>query len=303
MRYPLILGHLMSRPWAMRPDTMRAFAQILHAAEMGQRSSVPLLGANGEGAKPEVQGMRWARKSARGSVEMEYVSPTQRKEGSPTKAVAVIPMHGIIAKYVDRGACDSSFDLQDFDRDLSAAANDPNITQIVIHAHSPGGSCTGVAETANRIAQVADDVKPVYLYTDSDCCSAAYWQAASCTNIFASEMACVGSIGVYLAWIDQARWMEAQGYDLKLFKAGTFKAATLPGQLTDEAGQLLQAEVDAIAQTFYGWVGERRARAGVAVDQATMQGQTFLGRDALAVGLVDGLYNGLNELLNDLLNS
>lgn len=303
MRYPLILGHLMSRPWAMRPDTMHAFAQILHAAELGHRTNVALLGAEGKDSRQDHRGMHWARRSASGAVAMEYVNHDKRQTGAQSKSVAVIPMHGIIAKYVDRGACDSSFDLQDFDRDLMFAANDPNVSEIVVHSHSPGGSCTGVAEEAKRIAHVADNIKPVYLYTDSDCCSAAYWEGAACTNVFASEMACVGSIGVYLAWIDQSRWMESQGYDLKLFKAGTFKAAILPGQLTDEAGKLLQDEVDAIAASFYAWVRERRSRVGATVADATMQGQTFLGRDALKVGLVDGLYNSLSDLLTDLLNS
>lgn len=300
MRFPLILGHLMSRPWAMRPDSMHAIATILHRAELGERANLSPLTPSGETGIVDKRATRWYHKSSKGQT-----STLQQARGqiAPEPSVAVIPMHGIISKYLDRENCEPGFDLLDFDRDLSAAANDPNVTEIVMHVHSPGGSCTGVAETAKRIAHVTDKIKPVYMYTDSDACSAAYWDGVACTNIFASEMACIGSIGVYLAWIDQAKWLDAQGYELKLFKAGTFKAATLPGQLTDEAGQLLQNEVDSIAQSFYGWVRERRAKAGVTVEDGTMQGQTFLGRDAMNVGLVDGLYNGIDDLLNDLLNS
>lgn len=304
MRYPLIMGHLMSRPWAMRADTMRSFAQIMHAAEHGRASVTSVMDPSGTTSMMERRSMRLAtlHPDARRSSAVHYTASGQ-EPAQQDPCIAVIPMHGVIAKYLDRGACESGFDLQDFDRDLTAAANDPAVTSIVIHAHTPGGSCVGVAETANRIAYIADNIKPVYLYTDSDCCSAGYWMGCACTSVIASEMACVGSIGVYLAWIDQARWMEAEGYDLKLFKAGTFKAATLPGQLSDEMGQLLQAEVDSIAASFYAWVRERRSKAGATVEDATMQGQTFLGRDAVSVGLVDGLYNSLDDLLIDLLNS
>lgn len=300
MRFPLILGHLMSRPWAMRPDSMQAIASILHRAEFGGRADLSPLTPSGESGMVDKRATTWFHRSTKGAT---YSYQDRRSQLAPEPSVAVIPMHGVISKYLDRGNCEPGFDLLDFDRDLAAAANDANVTEIVIHEHSPGGSCTGVAETARRIAHVADNIKPVYMYTDSDACSAAYWTGASCTNVFSSEMACIGSIGVYLAWIDQAKWLEAQGFELKLFKAGTFKAATLPGQLTDEAGQLLQNEVDAIAQSFYAWVRERRSKAGATVEDGTMQGQTFLGRDAINVGLVDGLYNGISDLLNDLLTA
>lgn len=300
MRFPLILGHLMSRPWAMRPDSMQAIATILHRAETGGRVDLSPLTPSGETGIVDKRATRWYHRSTKGQT-----SNFQRNWGekAPEPSVAVIPMQGVISKYVDRGACESGFDLRDFDRELAEAANDANVTEIVMHVHSPGGSCTGVAETARRIAHVADNIKPVYMYTDSDACSAAYWDGVACTNVFASEMACIGSIGVYLAWIDQAKWLEAQGFELKLFKAGTFKAATMPGQLTDEAGQLLQNEVDSIAQSFYAWVRDRRSKAGATVEDGTMQGQTFLGREAMNVGLVDGLYNGINDLLTDLINS
>jgi ClpP class serine protease len=120
-------------------------------------------------------------------------------------------------------------------------------------------------------------------YTDELMASAAMWLSAGCGAIYASQTAKVGSIGVYMAFLDQSRAMEMQGLKVELIKAGRLKGMGMPGtELTDEMRDMLQEEVDKV----YGWFTSHvQAHRYVGFD--SMQGQAFFGEDAVGRGLVD----------------
>jgi len=170
-------------------------------------------------------------------------------------------------------------------RIIGEATEDPEIDAIVIDVDSPGGTVTGVPEAAEAIERAATE-KPVIAYTGGMMASAAYWISASADAIVAAPSADVGSIGVYTAFLDRTRQFEQEGIDVELFKHGKFKAMGMPGvALTDEQRALIQEGVDEIAGWFKGFV--QQSRPGVSTD--AMEGQTFLGKNAVAVGLVDAL--------------
>lgn len=294
IRYPLIEAKLQGTAWCATPKIMRAMFTAIRNPRPDAKSLADAVGGNSD-ERPQ------ARKvfGARGAISVVSLS-----EPAPEGAVAVIPVHGIVAKYLSgmEASC-GGFDLQAFERQLEQAAADASVTDIVLHINSPGGTITGVSEASQLISQV-NATKPVFAFTDSEMCSAAYWLGVSGSGVFCSDLASIGSIGVYLAWIDESQAMEDAGLKLMLFKDGTLKASTLPGQLTDEAGQLLQAEVESIGATFRQAVRDgRKASSDATVSDETMQGQVFLGRDAVKVGLADGLYRSLNDLILNILSN
>lgn len=301
IRHPLILQALQGRPWAATPAAIDAIARTLHAHQHGRMipsavlaESIPAATETPKVASPGYA--RFALDPVRGSSKAVLAQPDQ-------KAVAVIPVHGVIAKYLSGMEADcGGFDLRSFDRALERAAADETVTDIVLHHHSPGGTVDGVQGSSGMIAQVAAS-KPVYSWTDSQMCSADYWMAAGSTAIFASSLAAVGSIGVYMAWIDPSRWMDANGYDLRLFRSGDLKAMTMPGQLDEAAAAHLQQEVDEIGVAFRSWVSQCRADAEHKLDPKAMQGQSMSGAVALQAGLIDGIYPTLNDLLAELLTA
>lgn len=292
IRYPLIESCLQRSVWCASPDVAHAIWQALRRARP-VATTLPA-DAIGNAARPT---------ASRVSLASGGLATVSLSEPSAELSVAVIPVHGIIGKYMSEMEmdCGGGYDLQAFERSIQKAAADPSIGSIVLHINSPGGVITGVSEAAQLVAQINDSIKPVYAYTDSDMCSAAYWLGASGAGVFCSEMASVASIGVYLAWIDDSEAMAEAGFKLMLFRDGDLKAATLPGQLSDEAGQLLQDEVVAIGTAFRTWVRERRAANDAQVPDSAMRGQAMLGSEALKVGLVDGHYRSLNDLLLDIL--
>lgn len=292
IRWPLIAAEL-QRPWCATPAVIEAIGKSVRrksGIDSGDTQS-----ATGSEAKLPSANKFLAANGGLAKVALQ--------EESSGQAVAVIPVFGVIGKYLSltESEC-GGYDLTRLERHLRIAEADPQVSHIVLHISSPGGTITGTAEAAQLIAQV-NATKPVYAYTDSQMCSAAYWLGCSGSAVFASDFATVGSIGVYLAWVDESKAMENDGLELKLFRDGTFKASTLPGQLTTEAAQMLQDEVNAIGAAFRAHVSaSRKASSDATVSVDTMQGQTFFGKAALDAQLVDANYTSLHDLLLDILN-
>jgi ClpP class serine protease len=289
--HPLIEARLQRTVWGVAPEMLHTFFAAI------RRPGPMVLGVPVDAeAKMQARSTRYAAATQGGSIIM------QDKPSQTEPVVAVIPVFGVVGKYLSGfdAECGGGFDLERFTRSLRAAIADPQVSAVVLHIHSPGGSVGGVREAAQLIAELKA-VKPIYAYTDTETYSAAYWLAAACTAILASPMAGVASIGCYLAWIDDSAAMEAGGLKLVVIKDGDYKASTLPGQLTEEAAAMLLAEVKAFGGAFREDVVQwRREASGLDVPESAMQGQSILARDAVDLGLVDGHYRSLEDLLIDL---
>lgn len=197
--------------------------------------------------------------------------------------VAVIPINGVIGKHVGSlERMSGATDVDDITGQVQKAIADEAVAGILLDVNSPGGSVSGVPEASDIIAEAAK-MKPVVAYTDQLMASAAMWLAAGAGAIYASKSAHVGSIGVYMAFLDSSRAYELAGLKMELIKAGTFKGMGMAGtSLSDDERALLQSEVDKVYCWFTDHVTEYRN-----VPSSAMQGQTFYGSDAVGVGLID----------------
>jgi len=202
--------------------------------------------------------------------------------------VAIIPISGPLMKSVHPILRMFGINgIDDIEADLVKALQDDSVQGIMLDVDSPGGSVTGIPELAKKIAAAAT-VKPVVAFTDTMMASAAYWLSAGASAIVASESANVGSIGVYMAFLDTSRAYEMAGVKTELIKAGKFKAAGIDGMsLTDEQRERMQAGVDQIANWFNGFVAQHRT----AMPESAREGQTFFGIDAVAIDMVDRVGN------------
>lgn len=267
MTYPRISAKIYREPWCIKAsahaDIRRAFEQ--HSAALARDN------ANASALELRPEG------------ESQSVGP-----------VAVIPIFGVIGKHLTliETAC-GGVDLDGTADALSEAVRNPEVTSILLHFNSPGGTVTGTPELAARI-KAAVSKKIVVAYSDNQMCSAAYWLASQCSAIYASQTADVGSIGVYLALLDESAALEKAGVKVNVIKAGKFKTAGAPFQpLTDEERALFQASVDSIYEKFTAAVTGQRPEVG----SATMQGQSFDGEQAARNGLTDGVVDSLEEML------
>jgi signal peptide peptidase SppA len=263
MKYPRILAAIRSARWAVTPPTLQAIRDTLSARLSGHIAS-----------------------STMDDMEDDETSPALPPYEMGAPGVAVVRLHGIIGRGLSSmemacGGCD----IARVEENLRAALADLGVAAVVLDIDSPGGTVSGVAEFATKITQLSEaSGKPVYAYASGQCASAAYWIACGCSGIACSPSSDVGSIGVYMALVDESENWKAEGYRLVLIKAGEHKAAGIAGsKVTADQIALWQSDVDHIYSQFTAAV--QAARPGVAT--ASLQGQTFYGSRAIDAGLVD----------------
>jgi len=228
-----------------------------------------------------------------GDIEAEQHAKAQEMAANPNvkqyakvENTAIIPVDGVIGRKFSSVLYSSGVTSIDvFDRMMKQVSADDSIHSVLLVFDSPGGIATGISEAGQTIKAVSFD-KPIISFADGSMNSAAYWLASQTDAIYATESADVGSIGVYMAVLDQSRMAEMMGLKVEMFKSGKHKGMGYPGtSLTDEQRGMLQSRVDMLGAKFRAAV--RSNRDGVADD--TMQGQSFDAAAALKEKLIDSV--------------
>ena len=175
--------------------------------------------------------------------------------------------------------------------EIQAAAqqlrDDPKVEKVVLRVNSPGGSGHDMARTGNQLDKLAK-LKDVSTFTDSNMASAGYWLGVAGGHIVADATAHVGSIGVYSSIISHAERNRAEGREVRVVRAGEFKALGHPDEAITEKAV---AELDRIVSATYDAFLDRSSSAR-GVDRESFranaaEGRVFMGQEAIDVGLVD----------------
>lgn len=263
--YPHIIAKVCDEPWLITPEKHRAIQRALDSRMTARADDSPM---------------------------MVTVAKEPENEPEQNGKQLVIPVFGIIGKRLSwmETEC-GGYDLQSLEDALDVAEDEDSITEILLHIDSPGGTVTGVPEMAARIARIN---KKVVAFTDTKMCSAAYYLASGADEIYCTESADVGSIGVYAIYMDYSRQLANDGVAVNAISAGTDK---LMGAwfkpMSDADRAKLQADVDKIYARFKGHVSAHRTD----IPDSAMQGNVFDGEDAVANGLVDGVVDSISDLL------
>lgn len=170
---------------------------------------------------------------------------------------------------------------------ILAAANDPEVKQVLLSLDSGGGAVTGCDDTAKLIRLINDKVKPVTTYADT-MCSAAYWLGCSAGNVYATKSSLVGSIGIISTFKEYSEQNKAEGVTVTVLRAGKHKAlANQNEKLSAEARAQIQKLLDASYTVFVEHVTAMRGGTYEMNDKTRADGQEFIGQAAVDVGLVD----------------
>jgi len=222
----------------------------------------------------------------------------------PSLDTAVIYVDGVIDKHVSlfELQCYGGCDLDDVDAALEQVSKDDAIANVLLVFNSPGGSVIGVPETAAKVAALSR-IKNVKAFSDSICCSAAYYIASQASEFFVSSSTYSGSIGVMQPpIIDISKMLAKDGVTVTTIKSGKYKdTGSMFRPITDDEIEMLQARSEKIAGMFYDAVRNGRGtvgpRMGETVSDETMQGQIFFGDEAVDVGLADAVLPDLAAAL------
>ena len=203
--------------------------------------------------------------------------------------IAVIPVTGTLARRANlmtRFSGGTSTQL--LKRNIAQALGDDKVTGILLDIDSPGGMVHGTKDAADFI-QASRGVKPIVAYTDGLMCSAAYWIASAAGEIVATKTSEVGSIGVALTHYDTTKADENHGIKRTEIYAGKYKRIA-SGALTREGREYLQDQVDTYYSIFVDNVAKNR-EVGTEKALSMADGRTFIGDQALHIGLVDRIGN------------
>ncbi len=208
--------------------------------------------------------------------------------------VAVIKLHGDL--YVDAVPEDGEVSSTDIVAAIEQADKDSNIKAIVLDINSFGGFVVPAEEVANALKR-AD--KPTVALIRESGLSGAYLAATGANVIFASKYSDVGSIGITMSYLDNARKNEKEGLTYNSLSSGKFKDTSDPDKpLTYEEKQLLMRDIKIVHENFVKAVAENR---GMDIEQVRQlaDGSSMMGEMALENGLIDhigGLYEARGYL-------
>lgn len=272
MNLPHIISKVTRQPWVITGEKLTAIMSALDAKIAGDfRTIGPMQDGEDDGDDCD-----------------EY-----REFQLTTGTVAVIPVHGILGKHLSSlemacGGCS----LDTLQAQLKAAGSSPRISAIVLDINSPGGTVTGTPETAKMIAEIRA-TKPVIGFTDSECCSGAMWLASQCSQVYATESAVLGSVGVRMVLLDYTRKLEAEGVKVNAISSGKYKLLGAPFKaLAEDEREMLQAESDEIHAQFQQALNSVRK-----VDKDKLQGQVYRGVIASQHGFTDGVVDEFDDVL------
>lgn len=222
------------------------------------------------------------------------IEALQQKPGTPVNGtlgvtvrdgVAVVKIVGPLTKY-------ETFISWLFDRatyeslalDLRTVTDDPNVKAIVLSIDSPGGMVSGVSELAAQIRAISE-VKPIVAHVGGVAASAAYWLASAASEIIASDVASIGSIGAIVGLSVYADSPQVKRY--------SFVSSISPNKVLDpgtaEGAKEYQRQADEVGSVFVETVARNRGTTVENVLENYGQGSVYTGAEALNRGMIDSI--------------
>ncbi len=161
---------------------------------------------------------------------------------------------------------------------------------VALSINSPGGSAVQSSLIAARIRRLsAETGVPVVTFVEDLAASGGYWLATAADEIWIDENSIVGSIGVIYAGFGFDRFLERQGVERRIHTAGRSKSFLDPFRPErPEDVARLKALQQPIHASFVAQVEARRG-AKLAQGEDLFNGDVWVGRQAVAVGLADGI--------------
>lgn len=262
-KLPHVRNAIYGQPWAITPDWLNSICEIFerHVAGDGKEIS-----------------------AAYGMGQMEE----EEEKYQVINGVAVLPLCGpLFPKANIFTKLSNATSYQGFGQIFNEAIERNDVSAIVIHADSPGGSCLGLGELATEIfeARKSSD-KPIIALADGLCASAAYMICSQCDAMFCTEGSMVGSIGTIARFDNYDRAERNEGNDSFVLRSSELKAPGSGGPITPNQMQSLQKIVAAYFEQFKDAV--TRGRPGINIDSVST-GEVWIGADAVGMGLCDGV--------------
>lgn len=157
---------------------------------------------------------------------------------------------------------------------------------LVMVFDTPGGSCKGLYEARNCIAELAR-TKPVLAFVPANCFSAGLVLATAASMRVLSTGAFMGSVGCMQVHMEISKMLADEGVGVNVIASNEYKATGNMYQPLSESGRaVLQSEVDELGKKF-----DEVLLSLPGLDAAKLETikkeQTYCGEKAVSSGLAD----------------
>lgn len=274
MPFSYLLSNILRGKWFIAPREIDANSVILQKLLDGSASS-------SNKKLSEVNSITYTIADGSGKMSRSKGRFSDAPEGS----TAIIPIHGTLIKYGT--LC--SYGTEEYAEMIREAANEPNISSIVLDCDSGGGAVDAIAPLVDAIADCKRKNKGCVAAVDL-CASAMYYVACHCdsiicTNEISSEL---GSIGVMMSFPDYAKYYENMGIKVHTIYSNLsdYKNAPYEAALKGEYDKIRTEELDPLARQFQETVKKRRCNLKLDTE-GILAGRMFYAREAVKVGLAD----------------
>lgn len=208
----------------------------------------------------------------------------------------------VIGELVNRGAWVGSssglVSYEGFTYQLQRAVADPAVRSILLDLETPGGEARGAFEAAAAVRQ-ARESKPVVAMVNGLAASAGYAIASAASRIVSTPSGETGSIGVVMVHMDFSEYLKTEGIKPTMIFSGAHKVDGNPFEPLPEAvRERFQQESARLYDDFVSAVSLGRPQLTAAKIRET-EALTYMGTDALALGLIDSV-GTFDELLTEI---
>ncbi|MEK7100616.1 MAG: signal peptide peptidase SppA, partial [Patescibacteria group bacterium] len=223
--------------------------------------------------------------------------------------VVGINVHGCIMTYApaaDEGTsgvpegCGAMAISEEIIGTLEQASQYGNIRAVLLDIDSTGGQAQAAVEIEDALTMAGlPSVAWIRGYGDS----AAYWVASAASTIIASKESDIGSIGVTSSYTDYSRQNASEGITYNSISTGKYKDMGNPDKpLTPEERAVIEKSLRITLDNFVQTIARNRDLPVEKVRELA-DGSTWLGEEALSLGLIDklGTYPTVLEHLREVL--
>jgi protease-4 len=151
-------------------------------------------------------------------------------------------------------------------KQILQAGLDEQVKAVVLRINSPGGSITASDELYHRVLELRDGsraqktaAKPLVVSMASVAASGGYYVSVPAAHVLAERTTITGSIGVYAALPNVAKFAKEHGVRMEVIKRGDVKASgSMFRSLTAQERQVWQDMVDHAYEQFLAVVQQGR---------------------------------------------
>ena len=257
MRHRLV-SYLGDTVWALPESSVRQFIEIAKGDNIPLHQAASKLEASHKG-DGQSNGVAF-----HGNVAVVDIQGPLMKRGGLLDALCGITSYQSVEKALDQ------------------AAGAPQVDTVILNIDSPGGQVAGLEAFADKIHDLREN-KRIVAFSDGQAASAAYWIASAAQEIYLTESASVGSIGVVATYPasdgDYIEVTSKQSPDKRIDVS------------SDEGFRKIQAHVSELADVFIGRVARNRGVDVNTVLEKFGQGGMLIGQTAIDAGMADGITN------------